>query len=699
MSPVDLTKILQPLSLWASKPSAEVDLESIFGSCLDWATAFKHIAAFRGADFSLLPAIHTLPAADMPGLWGGYSRDTREIYISADCPQEFLSSVLIEEIGHFLDQELCSEETPGEEGALFSAMVLGLPISNSQREALYSDNDLLEVSLNGQNLLVEGAKSSRRKKSKSGRKSGGRKSGENSQNVFSYGGVGGAPSPSNVPLTSSSPSVSGGSVILPPSQSGNLRIEQKRAGDTLVGSPGNDTFVIFDQNVTINDSYGGTDLVESSVTFSLENLSPIENLLLTGASNINGTGNARANVITGNSGNNVLDGGGDSAIDTLIGGAGNDTYVLRDTLDQIVETVGGGTDTIETTRTTFSLANYANVENLAYSGTGTEMVFTGNSGNNSITGSSGTDSLDGGAGVDTLVGGVGNDFYFVDNTSDRVVENTSSGKDIVISTAASYVLDANVENLTLAGTDAISGTGNSLANILAGNIAANFLAGANGNDSIFAGAGDDTLSGGNDNDLLVGDVSAFIEDSAGEQIKVTAFDPTKTESNAAALAQAALNDSSNISITSAKYTGAQKAVGFLKDGVNFGSIRGDEVKLGSGIVLSTGLADTSKKTADANASTSNNTAGSYLVNDILKDVFNPNVQSRDAATLEFSFTVSDPNAKWISMDILFGSEEYPEYINSFPDIAGVFIDGQNAAFFTGDSKYPLSVLAKNVQSR
>jgi Ca2+-binding RTX toxin-like protein len=627
----------------------------------------------------------------MPGLWGGYSRDTREIYLSADCPAELRSAVLIEEIGHFLDQELCSEETPGEEGARFAAAVLGLPL-----DAASSDDSLAPLFFQGRGLLVEAARklrgSSKAKSSGASGKSKGKKRGSSKGGASNSGG---GPGYAEVGGSSSNPKLQEN--ILYATQDG-ARIPQKAAGDRLIGSRGNDIFAVISQDVRIEDPNDGTDTVESFVTFSLASHSTIENLVLTGSANINGTGNLKANVISGNSGNNKLDGGIDSAADTLAGGAGHDTYVLRDNLDQVVEAAGGGTDMIETTLSTFSLANHANVENLAYSGTGTGVAFTGNSGNNMLTGTAGADSLDGGTGADTLVGVLGNDIYLVDNSGDRVIENANSGKDLVISTAATYELDANVENLTLAGTDSISGTGNSLANILEGNIAANFLAGANGNDSIFAAAGDDTLSGGADDDFLVGDLSAFIDDSAGEQVKVTAFDATKTESDAAALAQAALDNSSNISITSAKYTGAQKAVGFLKDGINFGSIRGEEVKLGSGIVLSTGLADTSNKTADINASSSNGTAGSYLVNDILKDVFNPNVQSRDGATLEFSFTVSDPNAKWISMDILFGSEEYPEFISSFPDIAGVFIDGQNAAFFNGDSKYPLSALKKNVDA-
>ena len=168
-----LNKILLPLASWAFRPSAEADLESIFGPRLNWAAAFKQLAAFRQADFSLIPPVRILSSSDMPGLWGGYSRDTREIYLSADCPAELLSAVLIEEIGHFLDQELCSEETPGEEGARFAAAVLGLPLDSAS-----SDDSLAPLFLQGRELLVEAARKARGSfKSKSGGISRGKKRG------------------------------------------------------------------------------------------------------------------------------------------------------------------------------------------------------------------------------------------------------------------------------------------------------------------------------------------------------------------------------------------------------------------------------------------------------------------------------------------------------------------------------------------
>jgi len=65
--------------------------------------------------------------------------------------------------------------------------------------------------------------------------------------------------------------------------------------------------------------------VQASIFYTLPN--NVENLLLTGTGNLNGTGNGLNNQITGNSGNNSLNGA--AGIDTLTGGTGTDIFIFQ----------------------------------------------------------------------------------------------------------------------------------------------------------------------------------------------------------------------------------------------------------------------------------------------------------------------------------------------------------------------------------
>ena len=205
-----------------------------------------------------------------------------------------------------------------------------------------------------------------------------------------------------------------------------------------------------------------------------------------------GTGN---DDLGGGDGNDTPNGG--TGADLLIGGKGNDTYVVDNVGDVIAEVLNQGIDTVESS-ITWTLKT--NLENLtltgttAINGTGNTLNNTliGNTGNNTLNGGLGNDTLNGDLGNDTLIGGVGNDSYYVDNTADIITELVNQGTDSVFSTAATYTLSANVENLTLQGTTAINGTGNTLNNIITGNAADNVLTGGTGVDTLIGGAGNDS---------------------------------------------------------------------------------------------------------------------------------------------------------------------------------------------------------------
>ena len=340
---------------------------------------------------------------------------------------------------------------------------------------------------------------------------------------------------------------------------GNDTLDGGTGADALVGGVGDDVYLVDDALDTVVELVAaGIDTVQSSVTWTLS--ADVENLILTGSVPINGTGNAQANILTGNSSANSLVGldgndslfgeGGDDSLaggtgaDSLSGGAGNDTLIAadgNDTLDGgagtdsllggmgddvflvdavgdiIVEASNEGTDTVQSG---LSWVLGANVEHLiltgsvAVNGTGNieANILTGNTeanllsglaGNDTLIAGDGNDTLDGGTGADSLVGGLGADLYIVDDALDVVIETAAGGTD-TIQSSVTWTLSADVENLTLAGSVPINGTGNVQANILTGNTGANLLSGMDGNDTINAGDGNDTLDGGAGADSLAG---------------------------------------------------------------------------------------------------------------------------------------------------------------------------------------------------
>lgn len=311
--------------------------------------------------------------------------------------------------------------------------------------------------------------------------------------------------------------------------------------DSLYGGLGRDVYIVNSSgDLVIEGGSGGNeayDEVRASVSYTL--LARVENLVLTGTANINGSGNTLANRLTGNSGNNVLD--GKYGVDTMSGGLGDDTYYVDNSYDSVVEASGEGNDRIISS-VSYTLGAYSHVEALVLTGTD-DLTGTGNGLANTLTGNGGDNVLNGGTGADTMAGGAGDDTYVVDETGDVVTELADGGIDEVMSSVNTYTLGANVENLTLytGYIDAIarSGTGNALDNIITGSNGANTLSGLDGddtlegndgNDALIGGNGADWLDGGAGNDTLTGGAGddVFVVDSALDSVVEAAGGGTDT---------------------------------------------------------------------------------------------------------------------------------------------------------------------------
>jgi Ca2+-binding RTX toxin-like protein len=285
-------------------------------------------------------------------------------------------------------------------------------------------------------------------------------------------------------------------------------------GDFLMGEGGNDTYVVDDHgDLAYEEDGNGTDLVQSTAA-NYELWSAVENLTLLGSGNINGTGNQLANVITGNSGANILDGGWESLgakADTLKGGKGDDRYIIWNATDAVTELAEEGTDTVELHATGYTLA--ANVENLVVaageegiSATGSALnnQMTGNELANTLNGGAGDDILEGGAGADAMTGGTGNDTVTYENSDAAVTVNLT----------ANTASGGHAQGDTFVTVEHVIGS--AFADNVTGTTASNSLFGGKGNDVLSGAAGNDRLYGGDGDDQLVGGAGAdFIHGGDG----------------------------------------------------------------------------------------------------------------------------------------------------------------------------------------
>jgi Ca2+-binding RTX toxin-like protein len=309
--------------------------------------------------------------------------------------------------------------------------------------------------------------------------------------------------------------------------------------DQLYGGTGDDTYYVYGDAPDVIEVAGqGNDTVYAGVQTTYTLAANVENLVLVadplhGANlDVGGIGNALDNTITGTAGDNVIDGA--AGADIMIGLDGDDTYVVDNTADQVVEAAGGGTDEVVSS-IAYTLGD--NVENLTLTGSaalngagnGLDNQITGTSGANLLTGAAGNDILDGGGGGDTLDGGDGNDVLFGSSSNDRLLGG--AGDDSIHAGGGTDYVDGGLGNdtvyyehnggvtidLTVATAQATGGAGSQTlvsienisgsldgADVLTGDGGANRLLGNGGNDRLDGAGGNDLLSGGDGSDVLKG---------------------------------------------------------------------------------------------------------------------------------------------------------------------------------------------------
>jgi Ca2+-binding RTX toxin-like protein len=306
---------------------------------------------------------------------------------------------------------------------------------------------------------------------------------------------------------------------------GNDQILGDDGVDSMVGGAGDDSYPGYQPGVdfVVEDPGEGTDwlyvvyageftLPENFENFRIQGTSDvagevhgnaadnyIDTVLFNASGNLQDVaidGGGGSDTINGQAGNDSLDGG--SGADVMVGSTGNDLYIVDDAGDAVLESGGGGSDTVLVS-VTYALPD--NVEDLVLTGS-QDLDGSGNLLANHLTGNSGSNVLDGGLAIDTMQGGAGDDFYIA-TRGDVITENAAQGTDTVV-VSANWILGTNLEDLVLSGFGNYSAVGNTVANQMIGNTGRNAMDGSGGNDQLFGDYGADTLIGGIGNDALSG---------------------------------------------------------------------------------------------------------------------------------------------------------------------------------------------------
>jgi len=445
-------ELIALLTHWATRPDASTDLRNIFG--VESHQSESLLQSIRAGDFSWIPEIQILPAASMEIVYGAYARETGAIYLSEDCPSDLVTAVLLEEIGHHIDALFNEQETPGDEGALFSAVVRGISLSDEEITALLNEDDSAVLLLNEQQVTVECA----------------------SRNP--------APTP-RAPLKPIITVVPGSSNLKNSNDwdtltSGTATLTSGKHGLSLVGS-----------QALVGYGNSGTEGTNASTNTLTAASNSGDSVLYAGKA---------ATTMIGGSGNTTLYGSTANKTDSIIGGTGSSTIVAGNGLATLV----GGSK------------NNSIVAGTSLGRTLGQSLWGGNNNGSSLNGNtlrggSGKDTLRSGTGFNTLISGsnpgvsttiaaiakMGDTSIIIANTSGLAVGQQIMGNGIAAGTTITAIAGTKLTLSAITTASIAAGTLiNTFGNNLIGGGVSNSLVAGLGNDSLTALSGNSTLRGG-----------------------------------------------------------------------------------------------------------------------------------------------------------------------------------------------------------
>ena len=158
---MDIVK--EQLTQFAKVPNFVEKMNLAFGESWDTQAANVLTQDWLNGDFSLIPPVKFVSSAEIDGANGAFASATDTIYLSREllagngANSATVADVLLEEIGHSVDARLNITDTPGDEGAIFAAVVQGKVLSEGELQGLRGEDDRGTFIFNGQAISIEKA--------------------------------------------------------------------------------------------------------------------------------------------------------------------------------------------------------------------------------------------------------------------------------------------------------------------------------------------------------------------------------------------------------------------------------------------------------------------------------------------------------------------------------------------------------------
>ncbi|MGA9383283.1 MAG: hypothetical protein WBV73_31350, partial [Phormidium sp.] len=149
------------LSGLASDPDFNAKMNLAFGNSWNADVANTLVKAFAKGDFSQLPSIEILPSAAINGANGAFANVTNTIYLAKEFVEQNagnlggITSVVLEETGHYIDSKVNVSDAAGDEGDIFARVVEGKAISAGEFRDLKGEDDSATTAFKGQYYFIE----------------------------------------------------------------------------------------------------------------------------------------------------------------------------------------------------------------------------------------------------------------------------------------------------------------------------------------------------------------------------------------------------------------------------------------------------------------------------------------------------------------------------------------------------------------